>query len=303
LNAAKRRGLPVGGHVPLAVTTAEASDSGMQSVEHAFRHRLACADAEEAIRTALLRQIGAQARRDWATSEAIEASTFRQGLETYSPARCQALGKRFARNGTWFVPTLVEMRARFRPETHSDSAFDALFTQPHLRAVPRSLVAQWRDGMVYQEGLVTGMATSESMWEAEKRDRAREIETRLRMVADMHRGGAGILVGTDGAVAFPLVISGYSVHEELVLLVSAGLTPLEALRTATLNPARALGREADLGTVAKGKLADLVLLDADPLADIGATSQIRAVVLNGRLFTRAQLDQLLASAETAAQAH
>jgi imidazolonepropionase-like amidohydrolase len=99
------------------------------------------------------------------------------------------------------------------------------------------------------------------------------------------------------------VISGYSVHEELVLLVSAGLTPLEALRTATLNPARALGREADLGTVAKGKLADLVLLDADPLADIGATSQIRAVVLNGRLFTRAQLDQLLASAETAAQAH
>jgi imidazolonepropionase-like amidohydrolase len=123
------------------------------------------------------------------------------------------------------------------------------------------------------------------------------------MVADMHRGGAGILVGTDGAVAFPLVISGYSVHEELVLLVSAGLTPLEALRTATLNPARALGREADLGTVAKGKLADLVLLDADPLADIGATSQIRAVVLNGRLFTRAQLDQLLASAETAAQAH
>ena len=131
-------------------------------------------------------------------------------------------------------------------------------------------------------------------------DRAREIETRLRMVGDLHRGGAGLLAGTDGAVAFPLVVSGYSVHEELALLVEAGLSPLEALRTATLNPARALGRTDDFGAVAPGKLADLVLLDADPLEDITHTTRIRAVVQNGRLLDRAALDALVDRAAAAA---
>lgn len=299
VNAAQRRGLPVGGHVPLALTTAEASDAGMWSVEHAYRHRLACADAEEEIRTALIRQIDAQARQDWMTYEAIEDSTFRLGIETYSPERCRALGERLARNGTWFVPTLVEMRSRFRPEEHFASSFDSLFTQPHLRAVPRRLVARWRDDMAFQAGLRAGMADSEAAWEEGARNRAREIETRLRMVGDLHRGGAGILAGTDGAVAFPLVISGYSVHEELELLVEAGLTPLEALRTATLNPARALGMVDDIGTVTAAKLADLVLLDADPLEDIANTTRIRAVVLNGRLLDRAALDDLVDQAEAA----
>lgn len=299
---AQERGLPVGGHVPLALTTAEASDAGMWSVEHAYRHRLACADAEEEMRAALLRQIDAEARRDWATYEAIEDSTFRLGLETYSPERCRALGERFARNGTWFVPTLVEMRSRFRPEDPFSLAFDSLFTQPWLRAVPRRLVARWRDEMAFQVGRRAGVADSDAKWEAVNADRAREIETRLRMVGDLHRGGAGLLAGTDGAVAFPLVVSGYSVHEELALLVQAGLSPLEALRTATLNPARALGRTDDLGTVAPSKLADLVLLDADPLEDIAHTARIRAVVLDGRLLDRAALDDLIDQAAAAAAA-
>jgi hypothetical protein len=299
---AQERGLPVGGHVPLALTTAEASDAGMWSVEHAYRHRLACAEAEDEMRAALRRQIDAEALRDWATYEAIEDSTFRMGLETYSPERCRALGERLARNGTWFVPTLVEMRSRFRPEDPFSPAFDSLFTQPWLRAVPRRLVARWRDEMAFQVGRRAGVADSDAKWEAVNADRAREIETRLRMVGDLHRGGAGLLAGTDGAVAFPLVVSGYSVHEELGLLVAAGLTPLEALRTATLNPARALGMDDDLGTVAPGKLADLVLLDGDPLEDIAHTTRIRAVVLDGRLLDRTTLDNLIDRAAAAAAA-
>ena len=300
VDAAQRRGLPVGGHVPLALTTAEASDAGMWTVEHAYRHRLACAEAEETIRTALLRQIDAEAQRDWATYDAIEDSTFRLGIETYSPERCAALGERLARNGTWFVPTLVEMRSRFRPEEHFAPSFDSLFTQPWLRAVPRRLVARWRDDMAFQTGLRAGMADSEAAWEAGKQNRAHEIEARLQMVGDLHRGGAGILAGTDGAVAFPLVVSGYSIHEELALFVEAGLSPLEALRTATLNPARALGMAEDLGTVSPGKLADLVLLDADPLENIANTTRIHAVVLNGRLLDRTALDALVDQAAAAA---
>jgi imidazolonepropionase-like amidohydrolase len=82
---------------------------------------------------------------------------------------------------------------------------------------------------------------------------------------------------------------GFGLQDELALLVQAGLSPAEALRTATLNPARFLGREADMGTIARGKIADLVLLDGNPLADIHNTTRINAVVSNGRLTGRAAL--------------
>jgi imidazolonepropionase-like amidohydrolase len=95
----------------------------------------------------------------------------------------------------------------------------------------------------------------------------------------------------------PFQVPGISLHEELLRLVEAGLTPLSALQAATIHPARVLGLADALGTVEAGKLADLVLLDADPLADIRNTRRIRAVVANGRLFRRQDLDRLLADAE------
>jgi imidazolonepropionase-like amidohydrolase len=94
-----------------------------------------------------------------------------------------------------------------------------------------------------------------------------------------------------------MLVPGLSLHEELALLVEAGLTPLEAVRTATVNPAKVLGMADSLGTIEADKLADLVLLDANPLADIANTWRIRAVVANGRLYRRADLDRLLAEAD------
>jgi imidazolonepropionase-like amidohydrolase len=94
-----------------------------------------------------------------------------------------------------------------------------------------------------------------------------------------------------------MLVPGQSLHEELALLVEAGLTPLEALRTATVNPARVLGMADSLGTIEADKLADLVLLDANPLADITNTRRIRAVVANGRLYRRVDLDRLLAEVD------
>jgi imidazolonepropionase-like amidohydrolase len=101
-----------------------------------------------------------------------------------------------------------------------------------------------------------------------------------------------LLAATD--VDIPLGVPGLSLHEELATLVEAGLTPLEALRDATLDPARVLGLADSLGKVESGKLADLVLLDANPLEDIRNTRRIRAVVADGRLYRRADLDRLLA---------
>ena len=125
---------------------------------------------------------------------------------------------------------------------------------------------------------------------------------RLDMTLAMFRaGGAVPVAGTDTAAGVH-VFPGFSLHQELALFVQAGLTPMQALQTATRNPAEFMGRLADLGTVEKGKVADLVLLDANPLEDIGNTRAIRAVVLAGRYFSRADLDRMLKGVEAAAAA-
>jgi cytosine/adenosine deaminase-related metal-dependent hydrolase len=115
-----------------------------------------------------------------------------------------------------------------------------------------------------------------------------------RIVAAFHRAGVPILAGTDAPM--PRVYPGGSLHDELALLVDAGLSPLDALRAATLGPARFLGLAATTGSIAVGKRADLVLLDADPTRDIRNTQRIAAVVLDGRLLPRAALDALIADA-------
>jgi imidazolonepropionase-like amidohydrolase len=107
------------------------------------------------------------------------------------------------------------------------------------------------------------------------------------------------LAGTD--VLNPYCFPGFSLHDELGLLVEAGLSPMEALQAATLNPARFLGKEKDLGTVEKGKIADLVLLDASPLADIGNSRKIDAVVFGGKLLPKAEIQKTLADVEAMAK--
>jgi len=119
----------------------------------------------------------------------------------------------------------------------------------------------------------------------------------LKVVGRMSDDGVLLLAGTD--IAGPR-IPGFSVHDELSMLVQAGLTPLQALQTATLNPAVVLNATKDYGSVEAGKIADLVLLDANPLEDIANVDRISAVVLRGKLFGRADLDRLLRQAQQTA---
>jgi imidazolonepropionase-like amidohydrolase len=129
--------------------------------------------------------------------------------------------------------------------------------------------------------------------------RKKFVQMELDMTLAMFRAGVPFLAGTDTAAGVH-VFPGSSLHDELALFVRAGLTPLQALQTATLNPAKFLNRLADLGTVERGKLADLVLLDANPLEDIANTKKIRAVVVAGRYLDRTELDRMLKGVEKAA---
>ncbi|MBC8087353.1 MAG: hypothetical protein H7Z40_08795 [Phycisphaerae bacterium] len=137
---ARRLGIPLDGHGPLTVTAAEASDAGMRRIEQSYRHRMSCATAEDEIRRLLRDLITIGALLDDHRYTSTEDWAFVLGLNTYSPEKCRQLGERFARNGTRFVPTLVEMQTRFVSEDPLGPEFEKRLTDPRLRYVS---VASW----------------------------------------------------------------------------------------------------------------------------------------------------------------
>ncbi len=132
--------------------------------------------------------------------------------------------------------------------------------------------------------------------------RQKFVEHELDIVKKLHQANVPFLAGTDTPAGVD-VLPGFSLHLELQRFVAAGFTPMEALQTATINPAKFLGKESDLGTIEKGKIADLVLLDANPLDDIGNTQKIAAVFSNGRYYSRTQLDRILADVQAYSASH
>ena len=269
---ARRQRIPFVGHVPLAVNAAEASDAGMASMEHLLGILLSCSRREEEIRRTELETI---AQRD--TVANVRAQF--EEMATFDPGRASVLFAKLAANHTWQTPTLVFLRARARAD------------EPFIHADPR---------LQYLPGKIRGHYDSKEIppgFTPDDLQKYKQLyERKAALVAPMRRAGVEFLAGSDDE---PLTVPGFSLHDELELLVSAGLTRLEALQAATLNPAKFLGKERDLGTVEPGKVADLVLLDADPMEDIRNTRKIRGVVLNGRFLDRAALDKLLAEARAA----
>ena len=118
------------------------------------------------------------------------------------------------------------------------------------------------------------------------------LKTRMNMIPVLRDAGIPMLAGTD--TGFPFVLPGFGLHEELKYLVAAGLSPMEALRTATINPAIFLGKQDKFGSVEKGKFADLLILNADPGQNIQNLNLIEAVIANGKLVDRKALDKILA---------
>jgi imidazolonepropionase-like amidohydrolase len=243
---AREKGIPFGGHVSNTIGSEAASDSGIKSIEHLLGIPAPCTPAES---LALLPRFNIQS----------------------AIGRCRsidmpALYAKFVKNGTWVTPTFV--------------AAVEIAAWPS-RALPGDTLAQFLSTPVKQFvremfPMPTGIPVG-----ADSVGRAM-LAKRMRQLADMHHAGVEILTGTDA----PLRNSppGFGLHEEMLMLTRGGLTAFEALRAATLAPARFLGITDSAGTVETGKRADLVLLDANPLADIRNTLRISAVVFDGRLI-------------------
>ena len=126
------------------------------------------------------------------------------------------------------------------------------------------------------------------------------LEKRRKFVGMCNRAGVKILAGTDGP-GIGRLAPGFGLHHELKLLVEAGLKPIGALQAATINAARALRKDNEIGSLEPGKVADILLLNSDPLSDIHNTTKIDSVLLRGRMFDRASLDATLATIEADAK--
>jgi len=263
---AKKQEISFEGHVPDSVRASEMSEAGMKS----FEHLIGIFE-------------GSSPNEDDFLNGGKTAGRF---LSSYDPMRADALARLLAKNHTWQCPTLVWERGGNLIDV-TDFAKDG-----RAKYVP----ASWRNKTWkrFTDEILQGYGTDDIAV------RKKFLEKELEVVQVLHKAGVPFLAGTDtppGVYIFP----GFSLHEELQRFVAAGFTPLEALQTATLNPARFLGMEEQLGTIEKGKLADLVLLSGNPLEDISNTQKIAAVIVNGHYFSSKELEKMLAGAEAGAR--
>ncbi|MEM7199936.1 MAG: amidohydrolase family protein [Planctomycetota bacterium] len=264
LDEARQRGLPVAGHIPRSMTATQVSISGQRCIEHMSGFLADCAAPNLA---------GDRAPESRSQRIAREAAA-------YDPMRAAALLETLVENGTWVCPTLTVGRA-------ISSLDDPEFTaDARVRYMAPYWVSFWDPARDFRFKSYT---TAD--WNAQRQAFARQKQ----LVGEMAAAGVRLLAGTD--VGNPYCFPGFGLHDELALMVEAGLTPAQALGAATRDAAEFLGLLDDLGTVEVGKVASLVLLEANPLDDIRNTTRIAAVLVEGRLFDRVEIEALLRQAD------
>jgi hypothetical protein len=263
---AKQQHIDFEGHLPDSVTAQEASSAGQRTMEHLQGIGVSCSSQQQSLMNALGR---AEYFRD---RLAVTGEAYR----SIDQAKCQALFAQFRGNNTWQVPT------------HSVLRIWGLLNESKLTSDPRLAYIGKKSRERWQERIQTQLRS----WNNSQYQFARSIfSADQHILGAMFRAGAPVMAGTDAMN--PFCFPGFSLHDELAMMVDSGMTPL-----ATINPGKFLAREAkDLGAIEPGKIANLVLLRADPLADIHNSTQIQAVWLQGKYFDQAALAHLLEAAK------
>jgi imidazolonepropionase-like amidohydrolase len=281
IDEAKKLDIPVVGHLPNAISVREASNAGQQSLEHRLALQGGSTVEDELIKRSMDQSVFQEARSTgkFALIPAKIAVDETFMLDNFSQQRADETYRLLARNQTFITPTMVEEYA-FTNIDDMDKQ-----DEPRKQYVSAETLHWWKP----ENGMLTKYRTPEYI-ATRKRDYAKIMEE----IPRAQKLGVHLLAGTD--LTCPYIFPGFSLHDELRIFVEAGLTPMQALETATTNPALFLGLSKTWGQVEPGYTANLVLLNADPMADIANTENINAVVVNGVFLDRAKLDQLLSEA-------
>jgi len=263
---AKELGVPFAGHVPVRVPIADATAAGMHTMEHLYGLEQLAAHDTIVAQSNQMRKSGKYVEGLFHILTHIDTVRLDQGVAE------------LVKTGTWFSPTMVTARGFY---FQYDSAFTA---DQRVKYLPKHLIWNWYPSRMFgpkPDG--KALAMREALW-----------QLNLAILRSLVRNGASIIAGTDypNSWSFP----GFGLHDELDIYVQAGMTPLQALQTAALNPSKVMNNEK-IGGIEKGKLASLVLLNSNPLDDINALRHIESVILRGSVYDRNALDAMLANAK------
>lgn len=271
---ARNKGLKVTGHVPLSMDVISASNAGLNSMEHMRNLELSCAsNADELLEQRRKMLFSGRENKGGILRSNIHQAQREIAIENYDEIKANEVLDVLAANETWQIPTLT-LNTSFteRPFMEPD-------VQQSFNYLPQSIEEEWKSNIAaFAATEISAFRTEYSNW--------------LRnMVGKIHNKGIDIMAGTDCPIFF--LTPGRSLHQELEALVDAGLTPLDALKTATYNPAKYFDMENELGLIKENHWADLLILDANPLQDIANTQRINAVIKQGNYLDRSRLDEML----------
>lgn len=273
---AKEKGLKVTGHVPLSMDVISASNAGLNSMEHLRNLELSTATNADQLFTERKKVL--EAGKDMAGGDLRSKIHNLQRTSAYDnqdEVKIDSVLNVLRKNDTWQIPTMAlntgfTRRHFLRPDWLKSFEF-----------LPNDIGEMWAVGTKsFESQEITSASTKRTEW-------------CLDMVDKINKKGISIMAGTDCPIFF--LTPGLSLHEELAVLVEAGLTPLEALESATSNPAKYFDLQNELGLVEEGFIADLLLLEANPLENIENTKKINSVIKNGKLYGRADLDKMMNS--------
>ena len=271
---ARSQGLKVTGHVPLSMDVISASNAGMNSMEHLRNLELSC--ARNAVELLSQRQsILFEGREDTGAvlRSRIHAAQRQNAIENYDASVADKVLNVLAENETWQIPTLALNTARVE-KPFAEPSF-----QESFRYLPQHVESSWKQRIAaFVETPLSEFNLTYNFW-------------LKNMVKNIHEHDIPIMAGTDCPIFF--LTPGLSLHTELETFADAGLSNLEVLKTATYNPAQYFGMEDELGSISEGKIADLLILDHNPLENISNTKTVNAVIKDGKYHSRKELDQRL----------
>jgi Amidohydrolase family len=279
----KKQNIPFEGHVPQSITSVEAALAGQKSMEHQYGMVLQCSSLPDSLKTEYL---NLQMKMFFKGGKDMDDKL--AGLiNTFDTGQLNKAANIFIQMGSWYCPTIITMQGIFSKLKNVEAEIKNDSLTQYVTKESRKM---WK-----QMGWLANYSSEN--WST----RSELLDLLNKIVKLLYDKKVNMLAGDDNYN--PFCYAGFSLHQELQQLVNCGLPDADVLKIATYNPAVFFGIEDKSGTVEKGKFADLVLLDANPLNKISNTKKINAVILRGHYFDRNALDNLLANVKAYCKTH
>jgi hypothetical protein len=272
-NLAKENNLKLTGHVPLSMSVIEASNLGLNSMEHLRNLELSMTEMSEKLfqeRKNLL--LNKSSIKGSELRSLIHSKQRMKSINDLDSIKINNVIDALIKNDVWQIPTLI-LYKNFANKTFKNPDY-----LQFLNFLPEERKEEWIKKINAIDNVISKDVVEYTVWSK-------------KMVDFMHDRGISFMAGTDTPIGF--LIPGLSLHQEIQELYESGLSELEAIQTATINPAKYFNLENSLGRIKSGFIADLIILDKNPLESISNTKSIHAVIKEGHLMNRSYLDSLM----------